>query len=102
MRIEQGGKAEGLRRLHHAQLGAIDGAGDAARRIDGLDRIRHADHRNRGAARPSGGDRPRNQRLRGERPRCIVHQDELRAVRLQCFEAGANRGLPRCPPAHGR
>ena len=102
MRVEQGGKAEGLRRLHHAQMHAVDGAGDAARRVDGLDRVGHGEDRDGGAARPPGGDRARNQRLRGERPRRIVHEDELRVVRLQCFEAGANRGLPRCSPVHGR
>ena len=49
MRVEQGREGEGLRRLHGAQLGAIERAGDAAGGIDALDRVGDRERGNRRA-----------------------------------------------------
>ena len=51
VRIEEDGKAERLRGLHHAQLRSVDRAGYAAGRIDGFDGVRNRNHRHRRAAR---------------------------------------------------
>ena len=74
---------------------AVDRAGHVTCRVDGLDGVGHGDHRHRRAARARGRDRARDQGVRGKRPRRIVHQHEVRAMALQCLEAGAHGGLPR-------
>ena len=93
VRIQKGGKAECLRGLHHAQVSSVDRAGHATCRVDGLDGVRDGDHRHRRATRARGRDRTRDQGVRRKRPRGIVHQHKVRAMTLQCLEAGANGGL---------
>src|SRR5262249_19791490 len=50
VRVEKGGKAKRLRRLHHAQSSAVERTRDATRRIDALYRLGDGENRNRGTA----------------------------------------------------
>ena len=93
MRIEEDGKAERLRGLHHAQVSSVDRAGNVTGSVDGFDGVREGDHRHSRATRARGRDRTREQGVRRKRPRGIVHQHKVRAMTLQCLEAGAHRGL---------
>ena len=100
MRLEQRGELERLRRLHRAQLRAVDRAGDMAAGVDALDRVGDLQRRDRGAGFAAGGDGARNQLGRAERPRRVVHQHDVGRARAQRLEAGPHRGLPRCAAEH--
>ncbi len=96
VRIQYGFEGERLRRLHEAQLRAVDRAGHDARGIDGLDRVGDRDGRNGCAvlsAQPSIA-RAINA-LRGKRPGRVVDQHHVGLGRGQRLQAGADRGLPR-------
>ena len=51
VRVEQHREGEGLRRLHHAQIGAVDGRDDRAGAVDLLDGVGDGDGRDGGAGR---------------------------------------------------
>ena len=102
VRVEQRGKGERLRRLHAAQLRAVERAGDQARGIDPLDRVGDFEPGDRRAGLRAGGDRARHQRGRAERPRRVVDQHDVRGARAQRLQAGPHRGLPGRAAEHRR
>ena len=88
VRLEDRRKAKGLRRLHGAKLSAVEGAGDARRRVHGLDRVGERQHRHRRTALLRRGNRAGDQGGRRKRPRRIVDQHDVGLVRGHRFKPG--------------
>ena len=100
--VEQHRKGEGLRGLHHAQVGAVDGRDDPAGAVDLLHGVGDGDGRDGGAGRARRIDGARHQRIRQERPRGVVDQDDIRRAWRQGLHSRPHRALPRGAAMHRR
>ena len=86
---------ESLRRLHHAQVIAIEGFGHARGVVDFFHGVGNGDGRHRGAVLPGGDDGAADQRLGQKRTRRVVNEHDVRRAGGAGFQPGAHRRLPR-------
>ena len=92
--IEQRPERKSLGSLRQAECCTVQGAGHAARVVDGFDGIRNGNYRNCCHARLHCPDRTRNEGGRDEWARRIVHQDRFGSMGLQRLKPRSHRSLP--------
>ena len=102
MRRNDQRKVERLRRLHRAQVTAVERFSHMRRVVDLLDGVGDGDGRHSGAAGFTGDDGAADQGVSQKRPRRIVNEDDSGSARRERLEAGAHRGLPRRPAVDRR
>ena len=86
---------EGLRRLHHAQVIAIEGLGHVRGVVDFFHGVGNGDGRHRCAVLPGGDDGAADQRLGQKRARRVVNEHDRGRAGCEGFKPGAHGRLPR-------